>query len=866
MSDDDDQEVDVEAIARIADAFEASWKAGGRPSIEEGLTGLTGATRQGALIELVCLDYEYRQRCGEVCQVEDYAGEFPELADKLGNLRSEIVSFADRIARRSPVPSDLDETIDELPRNPISCEVTPEFPTIPGVKVLAELGRGGMGRVHLAFEPSLQREVAVKTMLPHHCRPHFDQLFMNEARSAASLDHPNIVKLFRFDPDHNPPYFIMQYVRGTPLDRYCIPGNYHELADILHQVCRALAHAHSLGVIHRDIKPSNILCTDKGYPFITDFGLAVRSSQPDSRESQLSFAGTPPYMAPELLNGSGSVNPQTDIYAVGVTLYRLLAGRLPYTDRIIDGSTSASDYQPPLPCDVCASVPEGLQRICLKAIEANPANRYQSVEQLISDLDGYLHNGIVTALPTRYRQELATMTESHLTDIDDMARRKIISTSVRNGLRMPYFEISEGFSPWLEESQYRWATLFMRIGSSLLAGGATAAGFRYSSQLGSVSRPLAVLIPLIICAVASRWLKQHHDDKFGRLFLLIAILLVPTFVLVTMGEYGLCRQAGSPSAEVFWQPEHGDLDDRTNSAKVFTELLAGTLPSVHNATQSSPTNWQMFIASATLLGCALWQVFFRQAVWISPLANIATMVAVTAALLVLGMREWIIDGRIALVASIYTGVAIAVLVASCVVDARTHSESVAGRFLYGLWPTPLVAGLTAIAWTVPYEVTGRNYSDIDLSDTVPNILCMLNGFLLIIFIIHASRRDSIVAWSEWFARASALSILLPGHLLMLEWETTVHIGNAEFCLGTLVCAAAGMGVLFIGTWIESSILVRAAMVSIGILLYRIGMRHFAGLFSWPVALMGVGLVISLLAMRSYKRAKEQEPPISPTGI
>ena len=200
-----------------------------------------------------------------------------------------------------------------------------------GYRIISQVGKGGMATVYKAFQSSLDRYVAVKVMPPFYAQEDdtFLKRFKREARSVAKLRHQNILMVIDFGEHDGLTYIVMEYVdAGTLTDRLGSPMLLNDIATIIDQVAGALDHGHGQGVVHRDVKPSNILLPKPNWPLLTDFGLAkiVGGSQLTITGS---IAGTPAYMSPE--QGQGEpVDSRSDIYSLGIVLYEMATGRVPY--------------------------------------------------------------------------------------------------------------------------------------------------------------------------------------------------------------------------------------------------------------------------------------------------------------------------------------------------------------------------------------------------------------------------------------------------------------------------------------------------------------------------------------------------------
>jgi serine/threonine protein kinase/formylglycine-generating enzyme required for sulfatase activity len=251
------------------------------------------------------------------------------------------------------------------------------------------LGRGGFGRVYLARDEELDRYVAVK--IPHaHLvkRPEDAKAYLTEARTVANLDHPNIVPVHDVGstPDY-PCYVVSKYVEGSDLSTKLQSGrlNYLEAAELVATLAAALHYAHKQGIVHRDVKPGNILIGTDGKPYVVDFGLALREEDIGKGSKQ---AGTAAYMSPEQARGEGHrVDGRSDVFSLGVVLYQLLVGRLPFR-----GDTQAElleqvvSFEPRPLRQYDEKLPKELERICNRALAKRASERYTSAHDMGEDL------------------------------------------------------------------------------------------------------------------------------------------------------------------------------------------------------------------------------------------------------------------------------------------------------------------------------------------------------------------------------------------------------------------------------------------------------------------------------------------------
>ena len=257
--------------------------------------------------------------------------------------------------------------------------------TIGKYPVIREIGSGATSRVYLAHDPFADREVAIKVLLPGKgADPETERMqhksFMTEASLAGKLNHPHIVDIYDAVIEAERSYLVMEYVPGVTLEAHSSVANLlpvGKVVEIIFKCIRALEYAHNHGIIHRDIKPGNILLSKDGEAKVSDFGAAFQQRQ-GLETSQMAGVGSPAYMSPEQIRME-KLNQQTDIYSLGVTMFRLLTGRLPFEAHSYPGLTHAVLNMPaPAPSTLRPTLPPLLDQIVSKAMAKDPAERYKS--------------------------------------------------------------------------------------------------------------------------------------------------------------------------------------------------------------------------------------------------------------------------------------------------------------------------------------------------------------------------------------------------------------------------------------------------------------------------------------------------------
>lgn len=432
---------------QIIREFEQAWLAGQFPDIAKALPNDVPA-RAAILPQLVLADLEFRLKRREPVRVETYLQRFPELSSNSPAVR-EFVAAEFHLRRRfEPLLSPAEyqrrfpqfaDLIGNLTDDSSDAYGTQMFrlETVAGTKtdnvllqsgdsitmfrsqddpitdagdiadwsdleIREEIGQGGMGRVYLAWQRSLERIVAVKVLRSFADLPADAHVrFRREAIAAAQLHHPNIVQVFSIGEIAGVPFYVMEHVAGGDLARRLNGQRWPARggAQLIETLARALHVAHQQRLLHRDLKPSNILLTSEGIPKVGDFGLAKRLDQSPDRTTRETLMGTPSYMSPEQAVGeSETLTPATDVYSLGAILYELLTGQPPFVGggslQVLDRVRTA---EPMTPRRLVTQVPADLETICLQCLRKEPSRRYPTALALAEDLRRFLNGEPIQA-------------------------------------------------------------------------------------------------------------------------------------------------------------------------------------------------------------------------------------------------------------------------------------------------------------------------------------------------------------------------------------------------------------------------------------------------------------------------------------
>ncbi|MFO0888277.1 MAG: protein kinase [Isosphaeraceae bacterium] len=426
---------DLERLIPFCDEYEARWKAGEPVPIGDLVARAEQRLRPRLLRELIALELELRRGRGDRPVLEEYRARFPGSEAIVNEAFAPRGPAASRPVRDPPLAPPrglhlccphcqhrielLSRTLDEEvvcpscgSSFPVNAAAGGEAPTISidrgrrtfgRFRNLRQVGTGAFGTVYRAHDPQLDRVVAVKIPRASNLEQGSGlDRFPREARSAAQLSHPRIVAVHEFGEHEGVPYIVSDFIEGVTLSDWLTARHpsIRDAAALIAEVADAIEFAHEHGVVHRDLKPSNLMIDALGRPHVMDFGLAKREAGEITVTEKGDVLGTPAYMSPEQARGDAHlVDRRSDVYSLGVILYKLLTRELPFRGNARMLIHQVLNEEPRPPRALNDRIPRDLETICLKCMAKEPERRYPTAGALRDDLRRWLDGQPIEARP-----------------------------------------------------------------------------------------------------------------------------------------------------------------------------------------------------------------------------------------------------------------------------------------------------------------------------------------------------------------------------------------------------------------------------------------------------------------------------------
>lgn len=404
-------------------------------------------------------------------------------------------------------------------------------------------GEGGMGRVFSARDTAKGRRVAIKLLSVLDPNPGEDpglrahDRLVGEARAMARLNHPNLCRVVEVSLVGQTPFLVMDWAEGQNLARFCAGLDVRRRISVLLQILDAAGAMHAEGLVHGDLKPANVLIDRDGKATVVDFGLTRAESDPSW--VVVPRGGTPGYAAPEQLIGGAVIGPPADVFALGVMLFELLTGRSPFPrgtspaimiDMLRRGAV-------PLPERYAPETPADLQKICMVALEVDPADRYPDAGAMAADIRRYLRRETVSARPRVLETRFAEQIETQIAQLHEWRRLGMITTRDTEAVARVLTDLQRSESPWLIDARrLRASQVALSLGGWIFLLGLIV-GLAHASDTISpaVTLPTAWLIALALTGLGFH-LQRSGEKRVGVGMLVTALLAIPAAFWLTLRQ------------------------------------------------------------------------------------------------------------------------------------------------------------------------------------------------------------------------------------------------------------------------------------------------------------------------------------------
>jgi serine/threonine protein kinase len=751
---------------------------------------------------------EHHTATGVLLPVEEVAADRPELAAALADLVRNYLALMDALdgglAPTTSVAAHAASSDIKATTGPL---------VIDGFRTIERLGAGGMGEVYKLQDLKLDRVVAAKVIRRREAQAMGLAEFLREARSLALFSDPRVVRIFEYREAADPPVIIMEYVEGFELGKLGPSLEFRQRGRILREICEAIHHAHSLGIQHRDLKPSNIMLDGRLEPKILDFGL----SEGDPTSGHL--RGTVQYIAPEQLDPTQPIDGRTDVYALGVILYELLTGVVPYSGATQEDVIGAIRRgQPRLPVEIDTRVPEPLQAIALKAMERRPADRYPSAREMSIDLGRYLDGLPVTARPSQYGSTLQARVSPHLDQIAEWQRLNLIYPHEATRLQTVYRQLEAREDDWIVASRsLSYSQILLYLGAFLLFAGSLFYFLvhRVHKAVSGLAWPFVVLgVPFIGLNIAGRWLYRREHRAVAVAFYLAGVSLLPLFLLIWFYETGIWVVPAETTGQLF--------------------------------TDASVSNRQLQI---TVFVACLWSGWLALKTRTAALSSVFTLLVLIFAFAVLadfGLRDWLTDGEFDRLALRLWPVVAAYAALGGIFERRRSPWFARPLYVAGVIMLIVVLDLLAIDGRM-FHYLGLSLKNLQPADvSSPTLLdtmaaLTLNGltFYAVASIVERGGTDVMTSAAQLLFICAPFSMLEP---LAYLCET----GEYSFRIDWLYLAFA-LAIALLSRQRQRKSFYYAGLVNTGFALYLIAdHRQWFDNVGWAAAIVAAGL-LALLA-------------------
>jgi hypothetical protein len=698
-----------------------------------------------------------------------------------------------------------------------------------------------------------QQEIAVKVLNPiwiedSECR----RLFESEANRLKELRLPGVVQIFGSHLNSSPPLFEMEWIDGLSLDVSLEEDSPERIAACFADVCRILSAAHDAGIVHGDLKPANVMIRNDGSPVLLDFGLSTRLSDEDSSSFSSSVAGTPAYLAPERIRDRTRAA-SGDIYSLGVTLYRVLAGRVPFERPTVFEQLQCHLHQEPtLPSAYRAEVSDGLQRICLKAMEKNPSDRYQSTAEMAADLDRVVAGEVIRTRPTAYDNLLFHPVRQHLDQVRTWCEQGLLSTEEENRLRAAYDLLTQrGMPAVMESRQLRfWQLLSYLGGWAIVNGAAIWLILHWNDITPRVLRIGLGTLP-VLCMLGTAlwmWRKQRYPITFAALVTLI--VATPVFSFVWLYEFELAATVTADQLEHELFGHEFDIDPEVQPIVNFS--ASRPIPLL--------TNEQVALVATSMLIVATSVMLLTGTRTHSAQAGFAHLVCYTALLLIIPYGNLVRlahEEQWASIAARFLPSIVGMFFVCRWLIRTPGREPQAVPWLYLLATTLIIVTITICEfgpqeWFEPETIT---HGSIEPWTALSHLTTILGGLFLVgtgfagrRLFLHRGRLATFGLMLTGLVCIPLFAILLGTEGVYPDHWPRMNFLDVTIPLPHLLLPLIGVAIALAACRTQMLLFLVSGLATLAFSLFFLGTTYFQDTQTWPVLVLVTGLSCFLISL------------------
>lgn len=696
-------------------------------------------------------------------------------------------------------------------------------------QVVKKAGQGAAGEVFQAVDTVLDRPAAVKFL---NCRPVEDdavQQRWHEARLLGQLNHPNIAQVYQIGEKEGVRFIVMEWIDGKPLTEAWREKTLGQRLSLFVQVLDAVSAAHKRGIIHRDIKPSNILVGADSRVKVLDFGIAV-DLQGENDLERYTYRGTPAFSAPEQITVPVRLSPATDVFALGVLLYHLLANTLPF------GQTDVKELfyairteHPELPSALQDQVPIALQNICLKSLEKNPHRRYRDAQELSDEIHRYLRGEKVWSRPSFLTDKIQQEVFYHRQKLKVWRDNELITEREYDKLEHIYQRVIEPPDPSIIEARtLSLSQVCLYLGGWISVLGSIVLFYKTWEQISVYWRPAPAIAATVLMILFGIAMLRKKETRLAVGFFATANLLIPITILLTFGQWDILSASHYP-----WGTE--TIFEGLRSVESY--LIVGNL--------------QAYLAGICWLFCSF--VFLRltrSSIFVL-FSILAFTVWLSVCYVIGGMETWepdIIAGRY-----LYAGIGLFSL--GAVLDRRRYTHyacplSIAGMILI-VGPLTFIAlsDSTLFGWLLVKPESLTQEEQIAIS-----FVC--NGMIYLGLATLCRRLGTILQRRL----AQALNWLGPLHILtplrILDLDE-VSVAEGHQLVYRIVLPIASLGFVFASVTRQMKSFFFAGLGGVAAAVHKFTIEYLDKYFAWPISLITVGITCMFVSwlVPGYKALK-----------